>query len=136
MNREMILEKSRPKNGATQVEQLVQAELQPDREHQEHDPELRKMRSFVRVWNPRQRVGADRGADQEISEQRRQVQPAKQHHDEHGARQQYQHQLKRVAHSEVLVFLGSRGKKRGFGLVYSKLMIKGASGAGQRGFSR
>src|SRR6266496_3399773 len=38
------------------------------------------------------------------------MQPAEEHHEEHRARQQDQHQFKRGAHSEVLVFLGSRGK--------------------------
>src|SRR5437899_8707951 len=92
------------------------------------------MPPFVGVWNPRQRVGAHRDPDQEISEQRRQMQPAKQHHDEHGARQQNQHQLKRVAHPEVLVFVGARGKRRRFGLVYSRTYDKGCSRRGPARF--
>src|SRR5258705_265230 len=55
------------------------------------------------------------------------MQPAKEHHDEHRARQQDQHQFKRVAHSEVLVFLGSRGEKCGIGLIYSPAYDKGCS---------
>src|SRR5216110_1353500 len=38
------------------------------------------------------------------------MQPAEEHNDEHRARQQDQHEFKRVIHPEVLVFLGSRGK--------------------------
>src|SRR6266516_1607784 len=38
------------------------------------------------------------------------MKPAEQHNDEHRARQQDQHEFKRVTHPEVLVFLGSRGK--------------------------
>ncbi len=106
---------------------LGQAEFQPDGEHQEHDAEFRKMPPFVGVGNPRQCKGSHGDTDQEISEQRRQLQPAKEHHDEHRARQQDQHQFKRVAHSEVLVFLGSRREKCGIGLVYSLHYDKGCS---------
>src|SRR5437899_11834045 len=92
------------------------------------------MPSFAGVWNPPQRVGAHRDPDQQISEQRRQMQPAEEHDDEHRARQQNQHQLKRVAHSEVFVLLGSRGEKCGIGLGYSPAYDKGCSRRGPARF--
>src|SRR5216117_2315152 len=38
------------------------------------------------------------------------MQPAEEHNDKHRARQQDQHEFKRVTHPEVRVFWGSRGK--------------------------
>src|SRR5260221_12733927 len=55
------------------------------------------------------------------------MQPAKEHHDDHRARQQDQHQFKGVAQSEVLVFLGCRGENCGIGMIYSKAYDKGCS---------
>jgi hypothetical protein len=62
--------------------------------------------SLRRIWNPRERERPYRNPDQEISEQRWQVQRAKKHDYDHRARQQYQNQFERPAHLEVLVLLG------------------------------
>ena len=71
--REQDLGQPEPEHRATQLKKLSQAELEPDREHQEHDAEFREMPSFVGVRNPRQRERSHRDPDQQISEQRRQM---------------------------------------------------------------
>src|SRR6266566_2503585 len=65
------------------------------------------MPSLLGVGNPRERERSDGDPDQQIAEQRRQMQEAEEHHHQYRAREQDQHQFKRVAHSEVLVSLGS-----------------------------
>ncbi len=105
--RERDLGQSEAEDRAAQLKKLRQAELEPDREHQEHDAEFREMPSLLGVGNPRERERSDGDPDQQIAEQRRQMQEAEEHHHQYRACEQDQHQFKRVAHSEVLVSLGS-----------------------------
>src|SRR6185295_10083670 len=73
------------------------------------------------------REGSHCDAHQDVTQQRRQMQPAEEHDNEHRAAQQDQHQFKRVTHSEVLVFSGSREEKCAIALVYSPAYDKGCS---------
>ena len=78
--------------------QLRQAELEPDREHQEDDAELGEIADICAVRHPRERMRAGSDADNEIAEDRRQPdEPADDDRDD-GAAQQDENELQRLRH--------------------------------------
>ena len=89
-----------------------EAELEPEREHEEYDAELRELARRRGIGDPTKRVRTDRDTDDQVAEQRRQVQTAEDHHDEHRAREQDQHQFERFAH-RVLGAARERGPQWG-----------------------
>jgi hypothetical protein len=101
------LRAAQPEHHATHLDQPRQAELEPEGEHEEDDAELRQLARRRAVGDPAERVRTDRDADDQVAEQRRQVQTAENHHDEHRAREQDQHQFESVAH-RVLRAAGER----------------------------
>jgi hypothetical protein len=78
--------------------QLRQAELEPDREHQEHDAEFGELSRRGGVGHPGERVRSNRHADEQVTEDWRQPRkPAGGHHDDRAA-EQYEDQLQRRRH--------------------------------------
>src|SRR5262249_44652187 len=98
----------------------------------EYDAELPQVPAFLRIRDPREGVRSRRDSHQEIAEQRRQVQRAEEHDHDHGARQQYQHQLERPAHLEVLVLPASDRKIAESVWYTPRPIIKGATRADQQ----
>ena len=96
--RDRHLREAEPEHGAAHRLQLRQAEFEADREHQEHDAELGEVARSALVRHPAERVRADRDADQQVAQDRRQAkQPAGRDHDD-GAAEQDQDQLQRLRH--------------------------------------
>ena len=75
--------------------QLRQAELQPDRKHQEHDAEFSEMARLRVILNGAQRMRSKREADREVSDDRRQREKPARGHRKHGSSQQDQDRLQR-----------------------------------------
>ncbi|OIQ65585.1 hypothetical protein GALL_528560 [mine drainage metagenome] len=83
-----------------------QAELEADREHQEHDSELGQVlrRRLVVAGGQAQRVGPNQHADREITEQRRQLQQAEHDDAEHRGDQVHQDEFEsghRGSHAQL-----------------------------------
>jgi hypothetical protein len=86
--------------------QLREAELEPDGEHQEHDAEFGEVPGLDALRDPRERVRADRHADQQVAEDRRQPDHPAQGDDDHRAPQQHQYQLQRRRHGDAVYSAG------------------------------
>jgi len=71
------------KDEAAHRDQLRQAELEPDAEHQEYHADLRQFARFRRVGNPGEGIRPDGDADDEVAQHRRQPEGAEHHHDQH-----------------------------------------------------
>ena len=87
--RDRDLREAEPEHRAAHRAQLRQAELEPDREHQEHDAELGEVARRLRRREPTPSAcGPTRDADEQIAEDRRQAhQPADDDDDDRGGEQ-------------------------------------------------
>ena len=70
--RDRDLRQPEPEHRAPHRAQLRQAELEPDREHQEHDAELGELARRRVVGHDAERVRPERDADDQVAEDRRQ----------------------------------------------------------------
>ena len=92
------LRRTEPEHQTPHRQQLGQAELEADREHQEHDPELAEFAGACTVGNPAERIWSDGDADRQIANQRRQPQAPAQRDHHHRRSQENQYQRERVMH--------------------------------------
>ena len=76
--------------------QLGQIELQPDDEHQKHHAKLTQMTHTIGIVGQRKCVRANHHTDRQITQHRRQFEPAEQRHPQHGGQQIQQGQFKRA----------------------------------------
>ena len=77
---------------------LREAELEPDREHQEHDAELGEIAHAGIVGDPTERVRAQRDPDNEVTEDGRKVEQPTGDDDHHRSGQQQQDDLENMRH--------------------------------------
>ena len=95
------LREAQPEYGAAHRAQLGQAELEADREHQEHDAELGELPGRLVVGHDGERMRPERDADDQVAEDRRQADDAAGGHDHDRGRQQDEDQEQRLRHRSV-----------------------------------
>jgi hypothetical protein len=79
--------------------QAGQRKFEPDREHQEHDPQFGQGVGGGAVFGHAQRMGPDHDAHGKVAEHRRQVQHAEGDHAQHGTAKQEEGQFKAGKHA-------------------------------------
>jgi len=77
--------------------QFAQAELEPDREHEEHHAEFGEVPRFIAIGDETERVWPERKSGNEVAEQRGQLERAAQRDGDHAAREKQQHRGERDA---------------------------------------
>ena len=89
-HRQQHLQSAETKHEMTHRDELRETELQADREHQEDDAELGEMARALVVGQPGGGVGSDGDADEQVADERRQLQQAAQddHRDSGGEQDQ------------------------------------------------
>jgi hypothetical protein len=88
-----VCHEAQAEHHAAHRDQLGQAELQADGEHQEQHPHLGEHADLAAVRDQAEDMRAERHAGEQIADHRRQAQAARDHHREHAARQHDQHRL-------------------------------------------
>jgi hypothetical protein len=94
-HRQQHLQQAEPEHMLAHGAQLGQAELQPDHEHQEHHAEFAQVADGLGVLRQCQRMRADQHAGRQITEHRRQLQRAADHHADDRGKQIQQREIER-----------------------------------------
>src|SRR5439155_22646325 len=97
--RDRDLRETEPEHGAAHRTQLRQAELQPDREHQEHDADLAEITRVGIVGHPRERVRPKGDADRQVAEDRRQSHESARDDDHDRRGEQNENEMQRGGHA-------------------------------------
>ena len=101
-NGDQHLQRSQAEDDQAQATQLGQVEFEPDREHQEDHAELGQIADAGAVAGQGQRMRPDQYPDDQITEDRRQLQITAQHDAQHGSDQVQQGQIERIEHGLIV----------------------------------